>query len=74
MALVRQRIPAGMAEPVRMDLARIGALALHLIQNCMVYIHTLMIQKVLAHSAVPAHSATRLLRRLFARALPEWVP
>ncbi len=27
MALVRQRIPAGMAEPVRMDLARIGALA-----------------------------------------------
>jgi TnpA family transposase len=28
---------------------KVNMLALHLIQNCMVYINTLMIQKVLAH-------------------------
>ena len=39
----------------------ISMLSLHLIQNCMVYINTLMIQKVLARPRLAAgHDATRL--------------
>jgi hypothetical protein len=41
-------------------------LALHLIQNCMVYIHTLMIQKVLAQQ----HRQGRLTPRDYAALTP----
>jgi Tn3 transposase DDE domain len=45
---VRERVGSGEMGSNRREDHEISMLALHLIQNCMVYINTLMIQKLLA--------------------------